>query len=56
MKKLVLKKRVYWHERNLGMYIHKRIKEEKLTKDDLDEDTINFFFQQFKVEKNEKNN
>jgi hypothetical protein len=44
-----LVRRTRWHERNLGQYIHQRMKEENLTRNDLDEDTINFFFQQFKV-------
>mgnify|MGYP004246698315 FL=1 len=44
----------------MGEYIHKRLKEENLTTKDLDESTINFFFQQFKIEPfmewyNEKN-
>ena len=43
------KKRISWSERNLGKYIHKRLKEERLTEKDLDESTINFFFQQFKT-------
>ena len=43
------KKRISWSERNLGKYIHKRLKEEKLTEKDLDENTINFFYQQFKT-------
>mgnify|MGYP006865014064 CR=1 FL=1 len=43
------KRRVCWHERNLGKYIYKRMAEENITRHDLDEDTINFFFQQFKV-------
>ena len=38
-----------WKERNLGRYIHQRLKEENLTRNDLDESTINFFFQQFKT-------
>ena len=44
-----LERRKKWHEKNLGQYIHQRMKEENLTRNDLDEDTINFFFQQFKV-------
>jgi len=44
-----LKKRILWHDRDLGKYIHQRMKEENITKDDLDEDTINFFYQQFKT-------
>jgi len=44
---LVIRKK--WHEKNLGRYIHQRMKEENITRDDLDEDTINLFFQQFKV-------
>jgi hypothetical protein len=47
--KKFLVRRTRWHERNLGQYIHQRMKEENLTRNDLDEDTINFFFQQFKV-------
>jgi hypothetical protein len=47
--KRFLERRILWHERNLGKYIHKRMKEENITRNDLDEDTINFFFQQFKV-------
>ena len=47
IKFLVTRKK--WHEKNLGQYIHQRMKEENITRDDLDEDTINFFFQQFKV-------
>ena len=43
------KKRISWSERNLGKYIHKRLKEEKLIEKDLDENTINFFYQQFKT-------
>ena len=43
------KKRISWSERNLGKYIHKRLKEERLTEKDLDESTINFFYQQFKT-------
>ena len=39
----------WWLEQNLGEYIHRRMKEENITKDDLDEDTINFFYQQFKT-------
>ena len=38
-----------WHEKNLGRFIYQRMKEENITRNDLDEDTINFFFQQFKV-------
>ena len=34
---------------DLGKYIHKRLKEENLTKEDLDVSTINFFYQQFKT-------
>ena len=45
----MIKRKIYWHERNLGKYIHQRMKEENLTENDLDEDTINFFFQQFKT-------
>lgn len=52
--KKFLVKRTRWHERNLGQYIHQRMKEENLTRNDLDEDTINFFFQQFKVNINTK--
>ena len=48
--KPVLKRKISWSERNLGKYIHKRLKEENLTTKDLDESTINFFFQQFKIE------
>ena len=47
--KPLFKIRVRWHERNLGKYIYKRMEEENITRNDLDEDTINFFFQQFKV-------
>jgi len=58
--KSVIKRKISWSERNLGEYIHKRLKEENLTTKDLDESTINFFFQQFKIEPfmewyNEKN-
>jgi len=38
-----------WYEKNLGRFIYQRMKEENITRNDLDEDTINFFFQQFKV-------
>tara|TARA_B100000959_G_C14516209_1_gene433425 strand:+ start:352 stop:561 length:210 start_codon:yes stop_codon:yes gene_type:complete len=38
-----------WYERDLGKYIHQRMKEENITKDELDEDTINFFYQQYKT-------
>ena len=48
-KSLILKRKVSWSERNLGRYIHRRMKEENLTRNDLDESTINFFFQQFKT-------
>ena len=48
--KPVLKRKISWSERNLGKYIHERLKEENLTTKDLDESTINFFFQQFKTE------
>ena len=48
-KKFLVLEEKRWHERNLGQYIHQRMKEENLTRNDLDEDTINFFFQQFKV-------
>jgi hypothetical protein len=43
------KKRIRWYERDLGKYIHQRMKEENITRVDLDEDTINFFYQQFKT-------
>ena len=46
---MVIKIKVSWSERNLGKYIHKRLEEENLTTEDLDESTINFFFQQFKT-------
>jgi|APSaa5957512622_1039677.scaffolds.fasta_scaffold06364_13 hypothetical protein len=52
IKFLVTRKK--WHEKNLGQYIHQRLNEENLTMNDLDEDTINFFFQQFKIDKNMK--
>ena len=52
IKFLVTRKK--WHEKNLGQYIHQRLKEENLTMNDLDEDTINFYFQQFKVDINMK--
>ncbi len=42
-------KKVLWHERGLGKYIHKRMKEENITREDLDESTIDYFFQQFKT-------
>ena len=43
------KKRVSWYNKDLGKYIHKRMREENITKEDLDESTINFFYQQFKT-------
>jgi hypothetical protein len=43
------KGKVSWSARNLGKYIHKRMKEENITRDELDESTINFFYQQFKT-------
>jgi len=49
-RKSLIKRKVSWSERNLGQYIHQRMKEENLTRDDLDESTINFFFQQFKTQ------
>ncbi len=39
----------WWLEQNLGEYIHRRMKEENITREDLDEDTIDFFYQQFKT-------
>ena len=33
----------------LGQFIKKRLKEEKMTWKDLDPDTIDFFYQQYKV-------
>ena len=33
----------------LGQFIKKRLKEEKMTWKDLDSDTIDFFYQQYKV-------
>ncbi len=45
----IFKGRIRWYEKDLGKYIHQRMKEENITKDDLDEDTINFFFQQYKI-------
>ena len=33
----------------LGQFIKKRLKEEKMTWKDLDQDTIDFFYQQYKV-------
>ena len=44
-----LKKRILWYNEDLGKYIHRRMKEENITKNDLDEDTLNFFYQQFKT-------
>ena len=46
---MILKKRILWYNKDLGKYIHQRMKEENIMKDDLDEDTINFFYQQFKT-------
>ena len=48
-KHYIFKGRIRWYERDLGKYIHQRMEEENITKDDLDEDTINFFFQQYKT-------
>ena len=39
----------WWLERNLGKYNHRRMKEENITREDLDEDTINFFYLQFRT-------
>ena len=48
----MLKRKVYWWlDQNLGKYIHRRMKEENITRADLDEDTIDFFYQQFKTRK-----
>ena len=33
----------------IGQFIKKRLKEEKMTWKDLDQDTIDFFYQQYKV-------
>ena len=38
----------------LGEYILMRLKEENLTSEDLDIDTIDFFYQQWLIENNEK--
>ena len=38
----------------LGEYILMRLKEENLTLEDLDTDTIDFFYQQWLIENNEK--
>ena len=46
---MIKRKTYWWLERNLGKYIHQRMKEENITRDDLDEDTIDFFYQQFKI-------
>ena len=46
---MILKKRILWYNKDLGKYIHRRMKEENITKDELDEDTLNFFYQQFKT-------
>ena len=46
----MLKRKTYWWlDQNLGKYIYRRMKEENMTRDDLDEDTIDFFYQQFKT-------
>ena len=46
---MILKKRILWYNKDLGKYIHQRMKEENITRDELDEDTINFFYEQFKT-------
>jgi hypothetical protein len=44
------KRKIYWWlDQTLGKYIHRRMKDENITRDDLDEDTIDFFYQQFKT-------
>ena len=42
-------KKILWYEKDLGKYVHRRMKEEDITRDELDEDTINFFYQQFRT-------
>ena len=44
-----LKRRILWYNKDLGKYIHQRMKEENITRNELDEDTLNFFYQQFKT-------
>ena len=46
---MILKKRILWYNKDLGKYIHQRMKEENIARDELDEDTINFFYEQFKT-------
>ena len=43
------KRKILWYEGDLGKYIYERLEEENLTSEDLDESTINFFYQQFKT-------
>ena len=42
---MLKRKEYWWSDPNLGKYIHRRMKEENITRNDLDEDTIDFFYQ-----------
>ena len=46
---MINKKKILWYNKDLGKYIHQRMIEENITREELDEDTINYFYEQFKT-------